>query len=60
MCFPCQVYLEAKRVAFPRLYFISDSELLDILTKARNPLGIQVHNKYSYQTKGLKYLKLSL
>jgi len=37
-----QDYLEAKRLAFPRLYFISDNELLDMLAHVKNPLAVQV------------------
>ena len=31
-----------KRMAFPRFYFLSNNELLDILANARNPRAIQV------------------
>lgn len=42
MCTPPQDYLEAKRLAFPRLYFISNNELLDMLAHIRNPFAVQV------------------
>lgn len=32
-----QDYLETKRVAFPRFYFVAPADLLDILSKGSNP-----------------------
>ena len=32
-----QDYLETKRVAFPRFYFVAAADLLDILAKGSNP-----------------------
>ena len=33
-------YLETKRLAFPRFYFISSSDLLDILSKGNQPVEV--------------------
>ena len=38
-----QDYLETKRLAFPRFYFVAPAELLDLLSKGSNPLAIQKH-----------------
>lgn len=35
-----QDYLETKRVAFPRFYFVAPADLLDILSKGSNPQAI--------------------
>ena len=35
-----QDYLETKRVAFPRFYFVAPADLLDILAKGSNPQAI--------------------
>ncbi|KAJ3249578.1 hypothetical protein HDU78_000105 [Chytriomyces hyalinus] len=36
-------YLETKRLAFPRFYFVSGSDLLDILAKGNMPQEVAVH-----------------
>jgi dynein heavy chain len=36
-------YLETKRRVFPRFYFVSSNDLLDILSKGRNPQDIEEH-----------------
>jgi dynein heavy chain len=36
-------YLETKRIAYPRFYFVASADLLDILSKGSNPHAIQKH-----------------
>lgn len=42
-------YMESKRRAFPRFYFTSTADLLDILSNGDNPVKIQIHMSKCFQ-----------
>lgn len=54
-----ELYMETKRNIFPRFYFISNDDLLDILVNSKNPEMLQPHFKKCFDNINKVQFKVS-
>ena len=50
-------FMDGKRRTFPRFYFVSTTDLLDILLNGNNPTKVMVHMSKIFQAINTLYLK---